>query len=92
MTSAILPWIREDDFSRLQQIIPELQNTTFEEWQEDHKKAVTFRQSRNGSVLIPVVPDAFAEWLTTTGQSPHLELLWVYAEAVAGVPPPQNVS
>jgi hypothetical protein len=86
MTPTTLPWIRADDFPRLQQIIPELQNTTFAEWQEDHEKAVAYRRPRNGSAMIPVVPSGFAEWLGKTGQTAHLELLWVYAEVVAGTP------
>jgi hypothetical protein len=84
MIPTTLPWIREDDFPRLQQIIPELRCTTFVEWQDDHQKAEDYRRQRNGSIRMPVTPNAFAEWLEETGQSPHLELLWVYAEAVAG--------
>lgn len=61
-------------------MIPELQNDSYEEWIDEHRKAVAYRRQRNGSTDIPVSPEEFDGWLKETNQAAHLELLWVYAE------------
>jgi hypothetical protein len=64
-------------------MIPELQNDSYSEWVDEHKKAVAYRRPRNGSTDIPVSPEEFDGWLKATKQAAHLELLWVYAEGKA---------
>jgi hypothetical protein len=83
MPPSALPWIEETDYPRFQRVIAELQHTSYEEWAEDHRKAVAYRTPRNGSTDIPVSPDQFDLWLKQTQQAPHMELLWVYAEEKA---------
>jgi hypothetical protein len=83
MPPSVLPLLREPDYPRFQQMIPELQTVSYAEWQGDHQKAALYRRSRNGSKDVPVSPDAFADWLKATRQAAHLELLWTYAEDVA---------
>ena len=73
MSPTILPWIREDDFARLQLIIADLSSIKFSEW-EDNLKSATSCQTRNGSTRVPVTPHAFAEWLKRTRQTGHLDL------------------
>ena len=83
MPPTVLPWLTEGDYPRLQSLIPELQKVTYAEWADDHRRAMLYRQSRNGSVDIPVSPEAFDAWAREAGQAIHLELLWIYAEAKA---------
>ncbi len=80
MPASALPWFEEADYTRLQQIIPELKHDSYPEWVEEHRKAVAYRRSRNGSTDIAISAEEFAEWLEVTRQKAHLELLWVYAE------------
>ncbi len=99
MTSTILPWVRPDDFERLQRVVPELQNMNFAEWQDEHNRAVDYCRRRNGSTLIPVTADAFTQWLSVTGQLAHVDLILIYARKVAGfaafdmpsIPVPQHL-
>jgi hypothetical protein len=83
MSPSALPLISERDYPAFQQMIAELRQTEYDEWTEDHAKSIAYRRLRNGSVEIPVSPDAFDGWLKATGQSCHLELLWAFAEAGA---------
>jgi hypothetical protein len=64
-------------------MIRELLDTPFEEWLDGHAIAVAYRQPRNGSREIPILPDEFAAWLKENQQAAHLELLWAFAEAKA---------
>lgn len=82
MAPTALPQITEADFALFQRIIPELQNTSYDEWADEHRRAVAYRTPRNGSTDVPVSPHAFEEWLRSTQQPAHLELLWVYAEDI----------
>jgi hypothetical protein len=83
MPPSALPLISQRDFPRFQQIIGELVQTPYEEWADDHAKAIAYRLSRNGYMEIPVLPEEFEAWLTQTNQAAHLELLWVFAEEKA---------
>jgi hypothetical protein len=83
MLPTVLPCITEAEFPSFQALIPELQKVLFTEWEDDHRKAVAYRQLRNGSTNVPVCPVAFAAWLRETGEPAHLELLWAYAEEQA---------
>ena len=67
-------------------MITELMHTTYEEWQEDHTKAVSYRKSRNGSREIAITPADFDAWLKRNRQKPHLELLWSCVEDMADAP------
>jgi hypothetical protein len=89
MSPSALPLISERDYPAFQRMIPELLNTAYAEWLEEHKKAVAYRQSRNGFVEIPFSPWEFAAWLEVNGEAAHMELLWVFAEdkATAGSRP-----
>jgi hypothetical protein len=80
MSPSVLPWFEEADYPRFQRMIPELQNDSYSEWIDEHTRAVAYRRTRNGSRDISISPDEFDEWLKTTKQAAHLELLWVYAE------------
>jgi hypothetical protein len=83
VSQSVLPFVSERDYPRFQQIIPELAATSYEEWSDDHAKAVAYRRSRNGVREVPVLPDEFDIWLRNSKQSPHLELLWEFAESKA---------
>jgi hypothetical protein len=83
MSPTALPLISASDYPAFQLIIPELKQTTFEEWQEDHVRAVAYRKGRNGSQDIPVSPAEFRRWLELNRTAPHLELLWACAEDIA---------
>ncbi len=83
MPPSVLPLIREPDYARFQQMIPELQTVSYAEWRDDHQKAVAYRKTRNGSKNVPVSPAAFDEWLRVNRWAAHLELLWAYAERMA---------
>jgi hypothetical protein len=83
VSPSVLPLISSRDYPRFQQIIRELADTTYEEWQGDHAKAVAYRKSHNGFKEVPVTADEFDRWLKKTQQAAHLELLWVFAEEKA---------
>ena len=83
MSPTALPCIPEADYPRFQRIIPELQQTTYQEWADEHRKAVAYRRSRNGTSEITFSPEEFEAWLKRNGTPAHLELLWVYAEEKA---------
>ena len=80
MSPSALPWIKEADYPQFQRMIAELQKTTYEEWADDHKRAVAYRQPRNGSTDILISPDEFDAWLKANNNAAHMELLWVFAE------------
>jgi hypothetical protein len=61
-------------------LIAELRNVTYEEWADDHRKAVAYRTTRNGSRDVAISSDDFEAWLKQTRQVAHMELLWVFAE------------
>jgi hypothetical protein len=67
-------------------MIRELAQVDYQEWCDDHRKAVTYRSSRNGSVEVPVSPQAFAQWLAEKQAEAHLELLWAYVEDQSALP------
>jgi hypothetical protein len=73
-------------------MIHDLRHVSFEEWVDDHNKAVAYRKARNGSQEIRVSPAEFECWLRENKQSAHMELLWVYAEdkAARGAIPPKR--
>lgn len=83
MSPSALPLISEAEFPAFQKLVPELMQTSFEDWLDDHKKAIAYRKARNGFVEVPLSPEGFSAWLPGQGTSPHLELLWVYAEEIA---------
>lgn len=85
MSPSALPLITEADYPAFQRMIRELAQLSYEEWRDDHQKAITYRRSRNGSVEIPVLPEAFARWLAEKQEVAHLELLWAYVEDQATV-------
>jgi hypothetical protein len=88
MSPSALPLISERDYPAFQRMIPELMHTDYGEWLDDHKKAIAYRQSRNGSVEIPLSPQAFEGWLKAHGHAAHMELLWAFAEdKAAGLSP-----
>jgi hypothetical protein len=80
MSPSALPLIAEHDYPAFQRLIPELQQTTFAEWLDDHQKSIAYRRSRNGFAEIPVRADEFELWLKESKQLAHLELLWAFAE------------
>jgi hypothetical protein len=81
-----LPLIRETDYPGFQRMINELMQVTYEEWQQDHAKAVSYRNSRNGSREIPITPSEFDAWLKKHRLDAHLELLWSCVEEMADAP------
>ena len=83
MSASALPLISERDYPTFQRMIPELLHTVYEEWIEDHQKAIAYRRSRNGFVEVPFSPEEFEFWLKSKGEAAHLELLWAFAEAKA---------
>jgi hypothetical protein len=88
MSPSALPLISERDYPAFQRMVPELRHTDYAEWSDDHGKAIAYRQSRNGSVEIPLSPEAFEGWLKEKRQVAHMELLWVFAEdKAAGLMP-----
>ena len=84
MSPSPLPLIT--DYPAFQRMIRELAQVDYQEWCDDHRKAITYRRTRNGSVEIPVSPQAFAEWLADKQAEAHLELLWAYVEDKATLP------
>jgi hypothetical protein len=80
MSPSILPLISERDYPAFQRMIPELRHTDYEEWADDHRKAIAYRQSRNGFVEIPFSPAEFDGWLHVKKEAAHMELLWAFAE------------
>ncbi len=80
MSPSALPLISEQDYPIFQRMIGELRQTSYEEWHEDHTKAIAYRRSRNGFVEIGLSPDEFGKWLTDNNKTGHLELLWEFAE------------
>jgi hypothetical protein len=86
MSLTALPLIAKGDYPAFQRIIPELRQQSYEEWLDDHRKAIAYRRSRNGSVEIPVLPTEFVEWLKEIGKPAGLELLWVFAEKNGAFP------
>lgn len=80
MIPSALPLVAKSDFPAFQQLIRELLAMSYDEWADDHRRAVAYRQSRNRSIDIPVRPDEFAEWLKNNDQIAHLEMLFAYAE------------
>jgi hypothetical protein len=80
MSPSPLPVITEADYAVIQRIIPELLNVSYGEWCEDQEKAIAYRRPRNGSVLVAISADEFAQWLVDNKTAAHLELLWVCVE------------
>ena len=83
MTPSCLPLISETDYTGFQRMIKELMHVSYQEWQQDHAKAVSYRKSRNGSREISVTPAEFDAWLKRHRLDPHLELLWSCVEDMA---------
>ena len=83
MTPSCLPLISETDYSGFQRMIKELMHVSYQEWQQDHRKAVSYRKSRNGSREVAITPAEFASWLKKNGLDAHLELLWSCVEDMA---------
>jgi hypothetical protein len=83
MSPSALPLIAESEYPAFQRLVPELMQTSFEDWLDDHKKAIAYRKARNGFVEVPLSAEGFSTWLPAQETSPHLELLWVYAEEIA---------
>jgi hypothetical protein len=75
--------IAEGDYPAFQRMIPELLHTAYDEWVDDHQKALAYRRQRNGFVEISFSPEEFDGWLKVNGEAAHMELLWVYAEEKA---------
>jgi len=86
MSPSALPLISASDYPAFQLMIQELKHTSFEEWQEDHQRAVAYRKGRNGSQDIAVSPAEFGRWLELNQTAAHLELLWACAEDLAKQP------
>jgi UDP-N-acetylglucosamine transferase subunit ALG13 len=80
MSQSALPLISERDFPAFQRMIPELRHTDYAEWLDDHKKAIAYRQPRNGYVEISFSPEEFDGWLKAKKEEAHMELLWAFAE------------
>ena len=80
MSQSILPLITATDYPAFQRMIPKLGLTSYDEWLDDHEKAIAYRRTRNGFLEIPVSPEAFDQWLKQNKQDPHMELLWTFAE------------
>jgi hypothetical protein len=83
MTPSCLPLINETDYAGFQRMIKELMQVSYREWQQDHQKAVSYRQSRNGSREVAITPAEFASWLNDNRLDAHLELLWSCVEYMA---------
>ena len=58
-------------------------HVSYPEWQQDHHKAVSYRQSRNGSREVAITPSEFDSWLKENRLDAHLELLWSCVEDMA---------
>jgi hypothetical protein len=86
MPASPLPLISATDYPGFQRLIPELQQMSYEEWAQDHDKAVAYRRTRNGSQDIPISPAEFEMWLKQHQLSAHLELLWACVEDRAKQP------
>jgi hypothetical protein len=86
MTPSCLPLISETDFPSFQRMIPELMHVSYQEWQQDHAKAVSYRKSRNGSREVAITPAEFGSWLKKNRLDAHLELLWSCVEDMADNP------
>ncbi len=86
MTPSCLPLINEADYSSFQRMIEELMDVSYEEWQQDHHKAVSYRRSRNGSREVAITPAQFNSWLKKHRLDAHLELLWSCVEEMADSP------
>jgi hypothetical protein len=80
MNPSCLPLINEADYPSFQRMIEELMDVSYEEWQQDHQKAVSYRQSRNGSREVAITPAEFDLWLKKHRLDAHLELLWSCVE------------
>jgi hypothetical protein len=80
MVRSVLPLIMASDYLAFQRMIHDLHHKSYEEWADDHKKAVAYRKPRNGSQEIRISPAEFEWWLQENKQSAHMELLWVCAE------------
>ncbi len=80
MVPSILPWIAAADYPAFQRMIHDLRSVSYEEWADDHTKAVAYRKTRNGSQEVRVSPAEFDWWLKENKQTAHMELLWVCAE------------
>lgn len=87
MTPSCLPLITESDYPAFQRMIRELMHVSYQEWRDDHLKAVAYRRSRNGSREIALSPEAFDSWLRENRQEAHLELLWSCVEDISENPP-----
>jgi hypothetical protein len=83
MTPSCLPLISETDYPGFQRMIKELMHVSYQEWRQDHLKAVSYRQSRNGSREVPITPAEFDSWLNKNRLDAHLELLWSCVEDMA---------
>jgi hypothetical protein len=75
-----LPLISEADYPGFQQMIPELDQVSHDEWSQDHVKAVAYRKPRNGSHEVAISPPEFDMWLKQNKMTAHLELLWACVE------------
>jgi hypothetical protein len=83
MTPSCLPLITESDYPAFQRMIKELVHVSYQEWRDDHLKAVAYRQGRNGSREIALSPEAFDAWLKKNQLEAHLELLWSCVEDIS---------
>ena len=59
MTPSCLPLISETDYPGFQRRIKELIDVSYQEWRQDHHKAVSYRRSRNGSREVAITPVEF---------------------------------
>lgn len=83
MTPSCLPLITESDYPAFQRMVTELMQVSYQEWRDNHLKAVAYRRSRNGSHEIALTPEAFNSWLKKNRVEAHLELLWSCVEDIA---------
>jgi hypothetical protein len=86
MPPSALPLISEADYPGFQRMIPELDQVSYDEWSQDHLKAIAYRKSRNGSQEIAISPGEFDMWLRQNKMEAHLELLWACVEDKATQP------
>ncbi len=86
MGPSILPLIAEVDYAAFQRMIAELIAVSYQEWQDDHLKAIAYRRSRNGSREVAISPQEFEWWLRENRMAAHLELLWACVEDKAKRP------
>jgi hypothetical protein len=86
MLPSALPLISQTDYAVFQRMIPELDQIPYDEWSDDHVKAVAYRKSRNGSQEIAISPQEFEMWLKHHQVEAHLELLWACVEDKAKQP------